>query len=488
MWTFPLTKTKSKRDNRKEEAQGKRRRSLLFCSLSVHLRGLKQELQKGNENPMAYKRPPDTYDVLPYPNVKEPWLHTAKWRFVEGVFREVCGRYGYKEIRTPILEQTDLFKRTAGETTDVVSKEMFTFEDRGGRSMTMKPEGTAPVVRACIENGIFATHPTPKLYYIGQHFRYERGQKGRYRQHQQLGVEVFGADNPAIDAEVILLAMSFYREVGVKDQVLRINSLGIPESRVKYREALRNFVRPFLSEMSEEGQGRFEANPLRMLDTKSPKELELLSDAPRLIDFLDAESAEHFGALQGYLNSAGVPYEIDHRLVRGFDYYTRTTFEIAGASLGAQNALGGGGRYDGLVEACGGPKIPGIGFGLGMERCLISLEAMGVQLSIQNEETVQVFLITLGDASIVEAPAVKLLSQLREAGISADKSYRSRKFPQQIKEADEAGASYTLILGDSEIERGVVQLRNQKTKEQTEINLSEIVGEIKKISILSKNF
>ncbi len=437
---------------------------------------------------MAYKRPPDTYDVLPYPPSKDPWLHAAQWRYVEGVFREVCRRFGYKEIRTPILESTDLFKRTAGETTDVVSKEMFTFEDRGGRSLTMKPEGTAPVVRACIENGVFATHPTPKLYYIGQNFRYERGQKGRYRQHQQLGVEVFGSEDPALDTEVILMAMSFYREVGVKDQVLRINSLGIPESRARYREALKDYVRPFLSEMSEEGQHRFSTNPLRMLDTKNPKELELLQNAPRLTDHLDPQSAEHFARLQRYLQVAGVPFEIDPRLVRGFDYYTRTTFEIAGASLGAQNALGGGGRYDGLVEACGGPKIPGIGFGLGMERCLISLDALGVRLPVEAGEAIRVFLVVLGEPSVVEEAAVGLLTRLREAGIAADKSYRSRKFPPQMKEADEAGALYTLILGDSEVERGVVQLRNQKTKAQTEVSLGAIVEEITSLSAKNELF
>ena len=432
---------------------------------------------------MKYAAPPYMNDVLPYPPPKDSWLHTALWRYVETVFRDTCRRYGYREIRTPILEQTDLFKRSIGEETDIVSKEMFTFIDRGNRSLTLKPEGTAPTVRACLEHKLFAAHPVLKLYYVGQNFRYERGQKGRYRQHQQLGVEVFGASDPAIDAEVILLAMEFYRALGVVDQELRINSVGTAASRPAYREALRDCVRPFLAEMSEEGRARFEANPLRMLDTKDENDLRLLAAAPRLVDFLDEESRIHFETLQAYLTTAGVSYSIDHRLVRGFDYYSKTCFEIVGTKLGSQNALGGGGRYDGLVEECGGPSTPGIGFGLGIERCLLVLDALGITPPLEDERPL-VFLVTLGEEAKVRPAAVRLLAELRAAGIAADMDYRSRKFGPQAKRADELGARYLLVLGEGELERGVVGLRDQATKEQTDVPLAEVIARLHQLCAL----
>lgn len=427
---------------------------------------------------MKYAAPPYMNDVLPFPPRKDSWLSTSRWRSVEAIFREVCRRYGYREIRTPILEQTELFTRSIGEATDIVSKEMFTFTDRGGRSLTLKPEGTAPAVRACIEHGLFAEHPLLKLYYIGQNFRYERGQKGRYRQHEQLGVEVFGATDPAVDAEVILLAMDFFRTVGIKELDLHINSVGTPESRIAYKEALRDYVRPFLSEMSAEGRQRFEINPLRMLDTKDQNDLRILAEAPRLTDYLDDVSRADFEKLQAYLAAAGAPFVIDHRLVRGFDYYTKTAFEIVGTSLGAQNALGGGGRYDGLVAECGGPSTPGIGFGLGIERCLIALETLGIELP-SADETCPVFIVTLGDEATVRPAAVRLLSELRAAGIASEMSYQGRKFPQQMKRADEVGARYAVILGEDEVKQGSAKLRSQETKEQRDVALADLISELK---------
>jgi histidyl-tRNA synthetase len=413
------------------------------------------------------------YDVLPFPS-KESWLHTARWRYVEGVFREVCRRFGYREIRTPTLEQTELFTRHIGEATDIVSKEMFTFTDRGDRSMTLKPEGTAPVVRACIEHGLFAEHPMLKLYYIGQNFRYERGQKGRYRQHQQLGVEAFGASDPAVDAEVILIAMTFFRTLGVSELSLHINSVGTPESRLRYKEALRDYVRPFLSEMSAEGQKRYEINPLRMLDTKDERDLRLLAEAPRLTDYLDEESAVHFARLQSYLTALEVPYVVDPLLVRGFDYYTKTAFEIKGRNLGSQDTLCGGGRYDGLVAECGGPPTPGIGFGMGMERCLLTLEALSIELPMMDERP-EVFVITLGDEAVVRPAAVRLLSELRAAGIAADMDYQGRSFKKQMKRADDLGARMTLIMGEDEVARNAVGLRDQTTKEQREVPRDQVL-------------
>jgi|SRR5579871_1676354 len=429
---------------------------------------------------MKYAAPPYMNDVLPFP-VKEAWLHTARWRAVEGVFREVCRRFDYREIRTPTLEQTELFTRSIGEETDIVSKEMFTFEDRGGRSLTMKPEGTAPAVRACIEHGLFAEHSLLKLYYIGQNFRYERGQRGRYRQHQQLGVEAFGSNDPAIDAEVILLAMEFYRELGIREQELRINSVGTPASRAAYLEALRATVRPFLSEMSAEGQHRFEANPLRMLDTKDARDLRILNEAPRLVDYLDEESRAHFEMLQEYLTVAGVSFVVDPRLVRGFDYYTKTAFEIVSNALGAQNALGGGGRYDLLVEECGGPPTPGIGFGLGMERCLIALEQLGIALPVEDERPLA-FIITAGEDPRVRKTAVMVLAWLREAGLTADMDYTGRKFKAQMKRADDLGARYTLILGENEVVSGVIGLRDQISKEQCNVELTGITQKLLELS------
>ena len=427
---------------------------------------------------MKYARSKDTYDVLPFPPSKETWLHTAAWRYVEGVFRDLCRRYGYREIRTPILESTELFKRTAGEATDIVSKEMFTFTpENSDTSLTLKPEGTAPVARACIQAGLLTTNPVLKVFYIGQNFRHERGQKGRYRQHQQLGVEAFGAEDSAIDAEVITLAMDFYRALGIMDMELRVNSVGTPTARAAYKEALRTYVRPFLVEMSVEGQNRFTVNPLRMLDTKNPTDLALLADAPNLTDYLDDESRAHFEKLQEYLRGLGVPFVIDPKLVRGFDYYTKTAFEIKGKNLGAQDALGGGGRYDGLIAECGGPPTPGIGFGLGMERCLISLEALGIALPTEDESPTA-FLITLGDDAITRPAAVRLLAQLRRAGIAADMDYRGGSFKKQIKQADDLGARYAILVGDQEVPRGVVQVRDQKTKAQREVSLEHVATEI----------
>lgn len=430
---------------------------------------------------MRYRRLPDMYDVLPFPPDRDPWLHAARWRYVETVFSDVCRRFGYREIRTPVLESTELFTRNIGEATDIVSKEMFTFTDQGNRSVTLKPEGTAPAARACIEHHLFTAHPQLKLYYIGQNFRYEHGQKGRYRQHQQLGVEAFGAADPAMDAEVIALAMTFYEQLGITGQLLRINSVGTPQTRPAYRDALRDHVRPFLAQLSPEGQRRFERNPLRMLDTKDENDLRLLADAPRLVDYLDPESREHFETLQRYLDRMGIPFQVDHRLVRGFDYYTRTVFEITSDRLGAQNALGGGGRYDHLVQDCGGPPVPGIGFGLGMERCLIALYELGIPLPVP-EESPFVFLITLGDPTTVRPLAVRLLADLRRAGIAADMDYRSHRFPAQVKRADELGARYTLILGDTEAAQGVIQLRDQNTKEQRTVALDALISTLRALT------
>ncbi len=424
---------------------------------------------------MPFSSPPYMNDVLPYPPSGNTWLHTGRWRWVEERFRQVCRRYGYREIRTPILELTDLFVRSVGEGTDIVSKEMFNLVDRGGRRLTLKPEGTAPVVRAIIEHEMLAAHPLLKLYYIGQNFRNERGQKGRYRQHQQLGVEAFGSADPALDAEVIELAVRFYREIGITDQQLQINSVGCPQCRPAYREELKQYVKPTLSEMCGDCKSRYEVNPLRMLDCKAPHDVEILSGAPKLLDWLCEDCGEHFRSLRRHLEVMSVPHQIAPQLVRGFDYYTKTAFEITSGGLGSQNALGGGGRYDGLVEDCGGPAAPGIGFGLGMERCLIAMDSLGIEFETEDEAPA-VFLVALGESA--KSAAVGLLTKIRGAGISADMDYVGKSLKAQMRLAGKLGARLVLLIGENELKEGVVSFRNMMTSQQETVPQSEVIQRI----------
>ncbi|MCL5284084.1 MAG: histidine--tRNA ligase [Armatimonadetes bacterium] len=426
-------------------------------------------------NHMPFSSPPYMNDVLPYPSPGNNWLHSGRWRWVEYRFRRVCRCYGYREIRTPILELTDLFVRSVGEGTDIVSKEMFNLVDRGGRRLSLKPEGTAPVVRAIIEHELLAAHPLLKLYYIGQTFRNERGQKGRYRQHQQLGVEAFGSADPALDAEVIELAVRFFREIGITDQQLQINSVGCPNCRPAYREGLKKWVKPFLSEMCGDCKTRYEVNPLRMLDCKVPHDVEILSGAPKLLDWLCEDCREHFNSLRRHLEAMSVPYQIAPQLVRGFDYYTKTAFEITSGVLGSQNALGGGGRYDGLVEDCGGPATPGIGFGLGMERCLIAMESLGIEIEPEDEAPT-VFLVALGESA--RSAAVRLLTEIRSAGIAADMDYVGKGLKAQMRLADKLKAPLVLLIGENELKGGVVSFRNMQTSQQEMIPQGEVIRRI----------
>lgn len=412
---------------------------------------------------MRYQRPRGTNDILPD--------ETPLWSRVEETFRTLCKRYGYHEIRTPIFEDTDLFTRSMGEHTDVVSKEMYTFIDRGGRSVTLKPEGTAPVVRAYVENNLAAQGGVSKLYYITPIFRYERPQAGRYRQAHQLGVEAIGAQHPSIDAEVIALAMHFYRELGISRLSLVLNSVGCPVCRPVYRERLREFAAPFLNQLCEACQTRYEVNPLRMLDCKRDICRALLRDAPDIVESLCEDCRAHFDALRSYLDALGIPYVVDKHLVRGFDYYTKTAFEIVSDALGAQNALGGGGRYDGLVEEVGGASTPGIGFALGIERAIIVLKQLG--LAEAKRQTVDVFVAALGEEAVLAA--LKLLQQLREAGISAETDYQRRSLKGQMKLADRLGSRVTLMIGEDELAQGVVTLRDMLTKEQRTVAMDDVV-------------
>ncbi|MBV9848842.1 MAG: histidine--tRNA ligase [Armatimonadetes bacterium] len=418
---------------------------------------------------LKYQRPTGTHDL--YPGA-ERWVDDSDRRaaLVE-TFRHLCRVYGYGEIRTPVFEATDLFTRSIGEGTDIVSKEMYTFTTKGGDSLTLRPESTAPVLRAFVENGLHARGGVTKLFYVATHFRYERPTKGRYRQHEQLGVEALGSDDPALDAEVIELALAFYRRIGISELTLKLNSVGSALSRAAYLTALKAHVEPHLGEFSEEGRARFAHNPLRMLDTKNARELEILRAAPALTEYLSDEERAHFETLCRYLQDAGVPYDLDPYLVRGFDYYTKTAFEIQAPSIQtAQNALGGGGRYNRLVSEIGGPNTPGIGFGLGIERTLLVLQEIGADMPPAPGPVA--FLVTQGERA--RPVGVRILAELRASGISADTAYGASSMKAQLRAADRARARYAVILGDDEVAQDVVQLKSLTGGWQHAVPVAEI--------------
>jgi histidyl-tRNA synthetase len=420
-----------------------------------------------------FQAPKGTHDV--YPGAQKWWENTRLWNHVESVFRELTALYGYEEIRTPVFESTNLFKRAVGEGTDIVSKEMYTFESKGGDSLTLRPEGTAPALRAYIENSIYAEGGVAKLYYIGSIFRYERPQEGRFRQHTQLGVEALGSRDPRIDAEIVNLALSMYRRLGLNRLVTKVNSVGCPNCRPVYREKLLDFARPFFDEMSADNQRRFNENPLRMLDSKDERDIALFENAPKLIDSICDECAQHFEQFKTNLSALGAEFELAPRLVRGFDYYTKTAFEIQSPDLGAQSTLCGGGRYDGLVQMLGGPSTPGIGFGMGIERTLIALQKIGVALDAPGG--VKAFLVTQGEAA--SNAALPLLTKLREAGIACDADFAGRSMKAQMRAANKSGAPIALILGDSEIQNSEIQFRDLRSSEQRTLNLDDVIDAIR---------
>ncbi|MCL6639507.1 MAG: histidine--tRNA ligase, partial [Firmicutes bacterium] len=389
---------------------------------------------------MLTTRPRGTNDILPG--------EVEKWQHLENLFRELCREYGYSEVRTPVFEHTELFLRGVGDTTDIVEKEMYTFLDRGGRSITLRPEGTAPAVRAYLEGRLHAGPQPVKLYYTGPMFRYDRPQAGRYRQFHQLGVEVFGAHDPAVDAEVMAMAMDFYGRLGLKELELHVNSVGCPRCRPHLREKLQSFFRPHRAELCKNCAERFEKNPLRILDCKEERCRVMGRGAPTTLDCLCGDCASHFESVKKNLELLQVPYVIDNRLVRGLDYYTHTAFEIMAPDIGAQSSIGGGGRYNGLIEICGGPPTPGIGYALGMERILLTMERQG--LTPAGGDRLDVFVVTAGAAAAGEA--FRLLFMLRGAGIAADKDYLGRSLKAQMKYAGKTGARFALIIGEEELE------------------------------------
>lgn len=412
--------------------------------------------------------PRGTADILP----GESW----KWQAVEGIARDWAGRYHFQEIRTPIYEHTELFHRGVGQTTDIVQKETFTFRPRPeSESITLRPEGTAGVVRAAIEHGLIAQEGARvKVYYLGPNFRYERPQKGRLRQHHQFGVETFGIAEPDADVECILLQMDFYRACGVKDLELQVNSLGDSASKQHYRDRLREFLSPRAARLSEDSQRRLAENPLRILDSKDPRDVEATADVPPAIECLSDRSRQHFEAVQKLLTQSGVPFKVNPRLVRGFDYYTDTLWEVVAGGLGAQNALGGGGRYDNLVETLGGRATPGVGFGSGLERLLLALESQGVQLPRRDRPLV--WLVAHGDAA--RALLWQIQQQLRAAGFPADMDYSGRSVKAQFKMADREKARWCVILGENELSAGTVVLKDLSSGEQTAIAKDHLVAHL----------
>ncbi len=393
------------------------------------------------------------------------------WQFLEQQAREVFGTYGFSEIRTPVPEKTELFCRSIGETTDIVEKEMYTFEDKSDNSITLRPEGTAPVMRAFIQNKLFNLDAVTKLYYMGPMFRYERPQKGRYRQFHQIGVEALGVEDAKIDAQILAMLHSFFERAGIDSVSLQVNSLGCPDCRPNYRQQLIKYLEARLDVLCEECQRRYTKNPLRVLDCKSAGCKEATQDAPAIIDHLCDRCDEHFAQVQKYLNSLEIPFSVNARMVRGLDYYVRTTFEMVTDKLGSQNAVAAGGRYDGLVESLGGPALPGIGFAIGLERLVLMKGADKIVPT-----SPQLFVAALGDAAADYA--FVLMARLQAKGIRAEMDFQGKSLKAQMRRADKLKADYVLILGDDEISSGQAQLKEMASGEQTPVVLDSLASQL----------
>jgi histidyl-tRNA synthetase len=411
---------------------------------------------------MLVNRPRGTNDILPG--------QAEKWQYIEEEIRLICREYGYEEIRTPIFEHTELFRRGVGETTDVVEKEMYTFQDKGETSITLRPEGTASTVRAFVENGWYGQPLPVKLYYTGPMFRYDRPQAGRFRQFHQFGVEVLGSKDPLVDAEVIAMAMDLYNRLGLNNLELQLNSVGCPTCRSQHREALESFLLPRVGDLCEDCGQRVERNPMRILDCKVEKCKAVTTGAPTTGQYLCGECMEHFKVVQTALNELGIVYSINERLVRGLDYYTQTAFEIKVAGIGAQASIGGGGRYNGLVEEIGGPPTPGIGYALGIERVLLAMEQQGIELP--EAVKLEVFVATLGNEARITA--FTLLARLRSLGLAADMDYLGRSLKAQMKQAGKSQAQLVVIVGGDELVRQVVLVKDMDGGKQEEVELTDI--------------
>ena len=401
----------------------------------------------------------------------------AFWQSIEAKMRKICKNFGIEEIRTPMFEHTELFLRGVGDTTDIVQKEMYTFKDKGDRSITLRPESTAGVARAYIEHGMHNNVQPTKLFYIAPTFRYEKMQAGRQRQFHQFGIEMFGSYSPALDAEVISVAANLIESLGIKDIELRINSLGCPTCRAKYNQMLRDFIGSNLDGLCKECKDRYERNPLRVLDCKEEGCKKIIANAPSILDCLDDECKEHFETLKAILDEMGIKYVVDPKIVRGLDYYTRTVFEFVTTSIGAQGTVCGGGRYDNLIEECGGPKTGAAGFGLGMERLILTLQAQNGKQEYKSER--QIYIGSIGHKGFIKSQAVTF--DLRKSGITAECDTVGRSVKAQMKYANKIGAKYSAIIGDDEVDNDMVSLKNMETGETEEIKLSALEDKLKEI-------
>lgn len=416
---------------------------------------------------MLTQAPKGTKDVLP--------SEVYKWHYVESLIREICALNGYKEMRTPTFEHTELFQRSIGETTDVVQKEMYTFEDKAKRSITLKPEGTAPFVRSFIEHSLFNEVQPIKAYYIIPCFRYEQPQSGRLREFHQFGIEAYGSKDPSIDAEVINVAMMLYNRIGIKNLEVRVNSVGCPKCRKDYNEKLKAYLAPKLVNLCETCKDRFHKNPLRIIDCKEEKCKAQLIDTPFMLDNLCQDCKDHFDGLKQSLEILGIDYIIDRKIVRGLDYYTKTAFEIVSNDIGAQGTVCGGGRYDGMIEECGGPSTPGIGFGLGLERLLMVIENQGVV--IPQPVTMDIYIANMGEAAATEA--LRLVNLLRNNGIKAEKDFMSRSLKAQMKYANKMNARYVVVIGEDEIKNNRIKVKNMSSGAEEEIAINALSDYLK---------
>lgn len=414
---------------------------------------------------MRLQKPKGTQDILP--------LEAARWQYVENLARETFKKYNYGEIRTPMFEHYEVISRSVGDTTDIVTKEMYDFYDKGDRHITLRPEGTAPVVRSFVENKLFApeVQKPVKLYYIGSMFRYERPQAGRLREFHQIGVECFGSKNPATDVETIAMAYQLFGDLGIQDVTLHLNTLGSPESRAAYRQALIDYLTPLKETLSKDSQRRLDENPLRVLDSKEKEDKLAVENAPSILDYLDEESQAHFDAVRDMLETLGIPYVIDTNMVRGLDYYNHTIFEFITKVDKAELTICAGGRYDGLVEYFGGPETPGFGFGLGLERLLLILEKQGIELPVDSQ--MDVYIAVLGEGA--NSKALELVQALRQQGLTAERDYLGRKIKAQFKSADSFKVRTVITLGESEVESGQVTFKNNASRQEMTVRLNELM-------------
>ena len=415
---------------------------------------------------MKLQKPKGTQDILP--------ADSAKWQYVENVARETFKKYNYGEIRTPMFEHYEVISRSVGDTTDIVTKEMYDFHDKGDRHITLRPEGTAPVVRSYVENKLFApeVQKPVKVYYIGSMFRYERPQAGRLREFHQLGVECFGSKNPATDVETIAMAYQLFNTLGIKDVTLHLNSLGNTDSRLAYRQALIDYLTPMRDTLSKDSQRRLDENPLRVLDSKEKEDKVAVENAPSILDYLDEESQAHFDEVRTMLDSLNIPYVIDTNMVRGLDYYNHTIFEFITTIDKSELTICAGGRYDSLVEYFGGPETAGFGFGLGLERLLLVLDKQGIELPV--EESLDVYIAVLGSGA--NGKALELVQAIRYQGFKAERDYLGRKIKAQFKSADTFKAKTVITLGESEVESGQVNVKNNATREEVTVSFEELTN------------